>query len=74
MLRKTAFWIVLCVALVVGGEGYAACATGFFPWLSPGEAAEEETVLQTAEVTVGDLSMCSLPALCTIRAGVEIAE
>jgi RND family efflux transporter MFP subunit len=57
VFRKKAFWIVLIVVLLVAGGGYAAYAGGLFPWLSPRQEAEPETTLQTAAVTVGNLSI-----------------
>lgn len=57
MFRKKAFWIVLIALVLIAGGGYAAYALGLTPWLAPQQAAEEETTLQTAEVTVGDLSI-----------------
>jgi RND family efflux transporter MFP subunit len=53
MFRKKAFWITLIVLLIAGGGGYAAYAY----WFAPPEVVEEETVLQTATVTRGDLSI-----------------
>ena len=57
MFRKKAFWIVLVVLLLAGGGGYAAYAYGYIPWFGPQETVEEETTLQTATVTVGDLAI-----------------
>ena len=52
MLRKRTFWIVLLVVALLGGGGYGAYAY----WFAPDEVAEE-TTLETATVTVGDLSI-----------------
>ena len=57
MFRKKTFWIVLIVILLVAGGGYAAYAGGLLPWLSPKQETEPETTLQTATVTVGNLSI-----------------
>jgi RND family efflux transporter MFP subunit len=57
MLRKKAFWIVLLVLALVGGGGYVAYARGLIPWLAPQETGTEETTLETATVTTGDLSI-----------------
>jgi RND family efflux transporter MFP subunit len=57
MFRKKAFWIVLIVLALLSGGGYAAYAYGYIPWLGPEEAAAPETTLQTATVTVGDISI-----------------
>jgi HlyD family secretion protein len=57
MFRKKTFWIVILALILVGGGGYAAYARGLVPWFAPQEAVEEETTLQTASVTVGDLSI-----------------
>jgi HlyD family secretion protein len=56
MFRKRAFWIVLIVLALAGGGGYVAYAKGLMPWFAPEEVVEEPT-LQTATVTVGDLSI-----------------
>ncbi|MBN1640779.1 MAG: efflux RND transporter periplasmic adaptor subunit [Anaerolineae bacterium] len=52
MFRKKAFWIVLVALVVVAGGGYAAYAT----WFAPHEV-EEQVTLQTAAVSVGDVSI-----------------
>jgi RND family efflux transporter MFP subunit len=52
MFRKKWLWIIVGV-LVLAGGGYFAYTT----WFAPDEAAESETVLQTATVTTGDLSI-----------------
>jgi len=57
MVRKKVFWIVLMALLLAGGGSYAAYASGLVPWLVPQDDAAEETVMQTATVTVGDLSI-----------------
>jgi HlyD family secretion protein len=57
MFRKKIFWIVLVVLALAGGGGYVAYANGYVPWFGPQEAEEEETTLQTATVTVGNLSI-----------------
>ena len=57
MFRKRAFWIVLIILVLAGGGGYAAYANGLMPWFGPQEAEEEETVLETATVTQGDISI-----------------
>ena len=57
MFKKKAFWIVLIVLALVSGGGYAAYAGGLVPWFGPEETMEEEATLQTATVTVGDLSI-----------------
>jgi RND family efflux transporter MFP subunit len=57
MFRKRAFWIVVLALALAGGGGYAAYASGLVPWLAPQGASEQETTLQTASVTVGDLSI-----------------
>jgi HlyD family secretion protein len=57
MFRKKIFWIVLVVLALAGGGGYVAYANGYVPWFGPQGAEEEETTLQTATVTVGDLSI-----------------
>ena len=57
MFRKKTVWIVLLVLALVGGGGYGAYALGLAPWFAPGEVVEGETTLQTASVTVGDLSI-----------------
>ena len=56
MFRKKTFWIVWIVLLLVAAGGYAAYAGGLLPWLSP-QKPELETTLQTATVTVGNLSI-----------------
>ncbi len=53
IFRKRMLWIVLIALLLVGGGGYAAYAY----WLAPQETTQQETTLQTAAVTVGDLSI-----------------
>jgi RND family efflux transporter MFP subunit len=53
MLRKKVFWISLLVVILVGAGGYA----GYAYWLAPQNDAAEETVLETATVTQGDLSI-----------------
>ena len=53
MFRKKAFWISLLAVILIGAGGYA----GYAYWLAPQEEAAEETVLETASVTVGDLSI-----------------
>ncbi|MBL7202695.1 MAG: HlyD family efflux transporter periplasmic adaptor subunit [Anaerolineae bacterium] len=57
MFRKKTFWIVLIVLALLGGGGYAAYARGLIPWFGPEEPVGEEATLQTAQVTVGDLSI-----------------
>ena len=57
MFRKKAFWIALVALILVGGGGYAAYARGLLPWLTPQEVGEQETTLETATVTTGDLSI-----------------
>jgi RND family efflux transporter MFP subunit len=57
MLHKKAFWISLLVVILLGAGGYAAYAADLVGWLAPQEGAAEETVLETAAVTVGDLSI-----------------
>ena len=52
MFKKKMFWIVLLVLALLGGGGYAAYAYWFAP-----EEFEEETVLETASVTTGDLAI-----------------
>lgn len=58
MLRKTGFWIVVAVLLLVAGA-YAAYVTGLagrvIPALAQNQGGGPETILQTAAVTVGDL-------------------
>lgn len=56
MFRKKAFWIVLVALVLLGGGGYAAYAADLLPWFSAGEPVEE-TTLETATVTVGDISI-----------------
>jgi RND family efflux transporter MFP subunit len=56
MFRKKAFWIGLVVLALVAGGGYAAYAAGLIGWLAPQESVQEST-LQTATVTVGDISI-----------------
>ena len=53
MFRRKAFWISLLVVILVGADGYAGCAY----WLAPQGETAEESVLETASVTVGDLSI-----------------
>ena len=57
MIRKKAFWIVWMALLLAGGGGYAAYASGLVPWFASQDAAVKETVMQTATVTLGDLSI-----------------
>ena len=57
MFRKKWFWIVLIVLLLLAGGGYVAYARGVIPWFTPQQAAEEEPTMQTATVTVGNLSI-----------------
>jgi RND family efflux transporter MFP subunit len=57
VFRKKWFWISLIVLLLAAGGGYAAYASGLVPWLGPQESEGPETTLQTAVVTVGDLSI-----------------
>lgn len=52
MLRKKAFWIILAVVLAAGG-GYAA----YRKWLAPAQSVEVASTVQTATVTVGNLSL-----------------
>ncbi len=52
MFRKKWFWIIVIILALAGG-GYGAYVT----WFAPDEAAETETVMETATVTVGDLSI-----------------
>ena len=56
MLRKKAFWIVLLALALLGGGGYAATAAGWPEWLAP-QKEVQETTLETATVTVGDISI-----------------
>ena len=56
MFRKKIFWTVLIVLALLGSGGYGAYALGLAPWLAPDEVAEE-TTLETAQVTVGDLAI-----------------
>ncbi|MBL7201185.1 MAG: HlyD family efflux transporter periplasmic adaptor subunit [Anaerolineae bacterium] len=53
MYRKRVFWIVAIALVLAAGGGYAAYAY----WLAPEEIVEEGSTLQTAAVTVGDLSI-----------------
>jgi HlyD family secretion protein len=61
MLRKRWFWIVVAVLLLVIAGGYAAYASGLagqvIPALARNEDQEPGTTLQTATVSVGDLSI-----------------
>ena len=57
MFRKKTFWIVMVVLALLGGGGYVAYANGLLPWFAPQEPVVEEPVLQTAAVSVGDLSI-----------------
>ena len=57
MFRKKVFWIVLVVILLAVGGGYAAYASGLVPWFGPQESEAPESTLQTAAVTVGNLSI-----------------
>ncbi|MDF1513820.1 MAG: HlyD family efflux transporter periplasmic adaptor subunit [Anaerolineae bacterium] len=52
MIRKKTVWIALIVLCVIAG-GY----WGYMRWLAPDEGVETETVMQSANVTVGDLSI-----------------
>jgi hypothetical protein len=53
MYRKRVFWIVATALVLAAGGGYAAYAY----WLAPEEIVEEGSTLQTAAVTMGDLSI-----------------
>jgi RND family efflux transporter MFP subunit len=53
VFRRKTVWIVLIVLAFLGGGGYGAYAY----WFAPQEATVEETTLETATVTVGDLSI-----------------
>ena len=66
MFRKKTFWIVIIVLCLVGG-GYWAYMT----WFAPGDSEETVTVMQTASVTVGDLSI-SAAGSGVLVAGSEI--
>jgi HlyD family secretion protein len=52
MFRKRTFWIALVVLVLLGGGGAA-----YAYWLAPQEASQEETTIETATVTVGDISI-----------------
>ena len=52
MFRKKAFWIGIIALCLVGG-GY----WGYSTWFAPVETTVGQTFLQTASVTVGDLSI-----------------
>ena len=60
MLRKWWFWTAVAVLLLAGG-GYFAYSSGWagrvIPALARNPAGESETVLQTATVTTGNLSI-----------------
>jgi RND family efflux transporter MFP subunit len=53
MFRRKTLWIALLVLALVGSGGYGAYAT----WLAPEEVVAEETTMQTATVSVGDISI-----------------
>jgi RND family efflux transporter MFP subunit len=59
MVRKK--WFLIIVVLLLAAGGYAAYASGvaarFIPALARDEGQEPETLLETATVTVGDLSI-----------------
>jgi len=57
MFRKKAFWISLLAVILMGAGAYAAYAADLVGWLAPQDEATAETVLATASVTVGDLSI-----------------
>ena len=52
MFRKKTLWIIVIVLCLAGG-GY----WGYRTWFTPSEGEETVTVMQTASVTVGDLSI-----------------
>jgi RND family efflux transporter MFP subunit len=52
MFRKRTFWIALVVLVLLGGGG---AAYGY--WLAPQEVPQGETTIETATVTVGDISI-----------------
>jgi HlyD family secretion protein len=55
--RRRIWWIIPLVLVLVGGGGYYAYAGGYIPWFKPQQAAQAQSTLQTATVTVGDLSI-----------------
>jgi RND family efflux transporter MFP subunit len=57
MFRAKGLWIAVIVLVLVGGGGYAAYASGVVPWWTQDAAEEEGPALQTATVSVGDLSI-----------------
>jgi len=52
MFRKRTFWIALVVLALLGGGGAA-----YAYWLAPQETPQGETTIETATVTVGDISI-----------------
>ena len=55
MFRKKTFWIVVIIVCLAGG-GY----WGYVSWFALENSEEVETVMQTASVTVGDLSISAM--------------
>jgi len=53
MVRRKAFWMVLIALVMVGGGGYVA----YTRWLRPHSDGEGETVLRTATVSRGNISI-----------------
>jgi RND family efflux transporter MFP subunit len=53
MFRKKGFWIALILVALAAGGGYAAYAH----WFAPAETPEQGSTMETATVTVGDLSI-----------------
>jgi HlyD family secretion protein len=52
MFHKRTFWIALIVLVLLGGGGAA-----YAYWLAPEEASQAEPTIETATVTVGDISI-----------------